>query len=106
MGVAACWHGGARGLLAALLRGIAQARDGELAAMHVGAVDAVLFAAEAALSDAAELIDAGQAEGPAGQVLGLRVRATVADAVERTIRHIGHALGPAPLAFDAKCARF
>jgi alkylation response protein AidB-like acyl-CoA dehydrogenase len=104
MGVAACWHGGARGLLATLLRGSA-GRDGELAAMHVGAVDAALFAAEAALSDAAVLIDAGQAEGRAGQVLGLRVRAIVADAAERAIRHAGHALGPAPLAFDEDHAR-
>jgi hypothetical protein len=104
MGVAACWHGGARGLLATLLHGSA-GRDGELAAMHVGAVDAVLFAAEAALSDAAGLIDAGQAEGRAGQVLGLRVRAAVADAVERAIRHVGHALGPAPLAFNEDHAR-
>jgi hypothetical protein len=104
MGVAACWHGGARGLLTTLLRGSA-GRDGELAAMHVGAVDAALHAAEAVLVDAAELIDAGQAEGQAGQVLGLRVRAAVADAAERTIRHVGHALGPAPLAFDEDHAR-
>jgi hypothetical protein len=104
MGVAACWHGGARGLLTTLLRGSA-GRDGDLPAMHAGAVDAALFAAEATLGDAAALIDSGQAEGRAGQVLGLRVRATVADAVERTIRHVGHALGPAPLAFDEDHAR-
>jgi hypothetical protein len=73
--------------------------------MHVGAVDAALHAAEAVLAGAAALIDAGQAEGSAGQVLGLRVRATVADAVERTIRQVGHALGPAPLAFDEEHAR-
>jgi hypothetical protein len=104
MGVAACWHGGARGLRAALVRGSA-GRSGDLAAMHVGAVDAALHAAEAVLAEAAALIDAGQADGSAGQVLGLRVRAIVADAVERTIRHVGHALGPAPLAFDAEHAR-
>jgi len=104
MGVAACWHGGARGLQATLLRGSAR-RSGDLAALHVGAVDAALHAAEATLSDAAALIDAGQAEGQAGQVLGLRVRATVADAVERTLRQAGHALGPAPLAFDEDHAR-
>ena len=104
MGVAACWHGGARGLRTTLVRQSA-ARANDLAAMHVGAVDAALYAAEAALTSAAALIDAGQAEGSAGQVLGLRVRATVADAVERTIRHVGHALGPAPLAFDEDHAR-
>ncbi|MGH3155304.1 MAG: acyl-CoA dehydrogenase [Streptosporangiaceae bacterium] len=104
MGVAACWHGGARGLLTKLLRGSA-GRGGDLAAMHAGAVDAALFAAEAALSQAAALIDAGQAAGPAGEVLGLRVRAIVADAAEQAIRHAAHALGPAPLAFDEDHAR-
>jgi hypothetical protein len=104
MGVAACWHGGARGLRTALVRGSA-GRTGDLAAMHVGAVDAALYASEAALTAAAARIDAAQAEGGAGQVLGLRVRATVADAVERTIRHVGHALGPAPLAFEEEHAR-
>ncbi|HEX3491839.1 MAG TPA: acyl-CoA dehydrogenase [Streptosporangiaceae bacterium] len=104
MGVAACWHGGARGLLTTLLRGSA-GRSGDLAAMHAGAVDAALHAAEATLSDAAALMDAQQADGQAGQVLGLRVRATVAEAAERTIRHVGHALGPAPLAFDEDHAR-
>ena len=63
------------------------------------------FAAEAALSQAAALIDAGQAAGPAGEVLGLRVRAIVADAAEQAIRHAAHALGPAPLAFDEDHAR-
>ena len=104
MGVAACWHGGARGLRTALVHGSA-GRSGDLTAMHVGAVDAALHAAEAVLCDAAARIDAGQAEGRAGQVLGLRLRATVADAVERTIRQVGHALGPAPLAFDEDYAR-
>jgi hypothetical protein len=104
MGVAACWHGGALGLRTALVHASA-GRAGDLAAMHVGAVDAALHAAGAVLCDAAARIDAGQAEGRAGQVLGLRVRATVADAVERTIRQVGHALGPAPLAFDEDYAR-
>jgi hypothetical protein len=104
MGVAACWHGGARGLRAALIGGSVDLA-GDLAAMHVGVVDAMLHASEAVLSDAAAIIDAGQAEGSAGQVLGLRVRATVADAAERTIRQVGHALGPAPLAFDEDHAR-
>ena len=65
----------------------------------------MLHASEAVLVDAAALIDAGQAGGSAGQVLDLRVRAAVADAVERTIRQVGHALGPAPLAFDEEHAR-
>ena len=104
MGVAACWDGGARGLRATLARKSAQ-RTGELAALHVGVVDSELHAAEAVLAGAAALVDAGKADGMAGEVLALRVRAVVANAVERTIRQVGHALGPAPLAFDEDHAR-
>jgi alkylation response protein AidB-like acyl-CoA dehydrogenase len=104
MGVAACWHGGARGLQATLARQSAK-RAGELSALHVGLVDADLHASEAALCGAASCIDRGNAAGTAGQILGLRVRAVVASAVERTIRQVGHALGPAPLAFDEDHAR-
>lgn len=104
MGVAACWHGGARGLRATLARKSAT-RTGELSALHVGVVDCELHASEAVLTGAAALIDAGKAEGMAGEILALRVRAVVANAVERTIRQVGHALGPAPLAFDEDHAR-
>ena len=104
MGVAACWHGGATGLQATLVARSA-GRSGELSALHVGVVDAALHASEAVLARAAALIDEGQAEGPAGAELALRVRAVVADAAERTLRQVGHALGPAPLAFDEEHAR-
>jgi hypothetical protein len=104
MGVAACWHGGARGLEATLVRQSA-GRTGDLAGLHIGIVAAALHASEAVLGDAAALIDAGQADGRAGQVLGLRVRAVVASTVEQVIRQVGHALGPAPLAFDEDHAR-
>jgi hypothetical protein len=104
MGVAACWDGGARGLRATLLRGSAH-RSGDLAALHIGIVDAALYASAAVLSTAAAAVDAGSAAGAAGDILGLRVRAVVADAAERTIRQVGHALGPAPLAFDEDHAR-
>ncbi|MBV9093735.1 MAG: acyl-CoA dehydrogenase [Streptosporangiaceae bacterium] len=104
MGVAACWHGGSRGLRATLLRRSAK-RSGDLSALHVGIVDAELHASGAALAGAAALIDAGSAQGAAGVILGLRVRAVVARAAERIIRQVGHALGPAPLAFDEDHAR-
>ncbi len=104
MGVAACWYGGALGLLNSL-RHFATGRAGELAGLHVGIVDAALHGAAAVLAQAATAVDAGAADGPAGALLALRVRAVVADAVERTIRQVGHALGPAPLAFDEQHAR-
>lgn len=99
MGVAACWHGGARGLQASLHRTSA-GRTGELSALHIGIVDAAMYASQSALDCAAALIDAGEAQGVAGEILGLRVRAVVADSVERVIAQVAHALGPAPLAFD------
>ena len=104
MGVAACWHGGATGLQATLVARSA-GRSGELSALHVGLVDATLHASEGVLARAAAQIDDGKAEGPAGEDLALRVRAVVADAAERTLRQVGHALGPAPLAFDEQHAR-
>jgi hypothetical protein len=104
MGVAACWHGGARGLQASLEHKSA-GRTGELAALHIGTVDAALHASAAVLAHAAAAIDAGQAQGADGEILALRVRAVVADTVERTIRQAGHALGPGPLAFDEDYAR-
>jgi alkylation response protein AidB-like acyl-CoA dehydrogenase len=104
MGVAACWHGGARGLLATLARA-SRKRSGDLSDLHVGLVDADLHASEAVLARAAALIDAGHAGGAAGEILALRVRAVVAGAAERAIRQVGHALGPAPLAFDEDHAR-
>jgi hypothetical protein len=104
MGVAACWHGGATGVQATLVARSAE-HSGELSALHVGLVDAALHASESVLARAAALIDDGQAEGPAGEDLALRVRAVVADAAECTLRQVGHALGPAPLAFDEEHAR-
>jgi hypothetical protein len=104
IGVAACWHGGARGLRATLLRASA-GREGDLAALHAGIVDAALHGSAAVLAQAARDLDAGRAAGAAGDVLALRVRAVVADAAERTITQVGHALGPAPLAFDEEHAR-
>ncbi len=103
LGVAACWYGGAAGVAAAV-RAAATRRPDELSAMHAGAVDVALHGAGCALADAARRVDSGAAAGPAGAVLALRVRAVVADAAEAVLRHAAHALGPAPLAFDAAYA--
>jgi alkylation response protein AidB-like acyl-CoA dehydrogenase len=103
IGVAACWYGGALGLADALYRTAAR-RCGPLDGLHVGTVDAQLYAAAAALRDAATRIDGGAAGGAAGELLAAQVRAVVAEAVESVVRQVGHALGPAPLAFDAEYA--
>lgn len=104
IGVAACWLGGALGLQHDLLAACG-GRSGELVGLHVGLVDSMIAGARASLSRAARLVDNGMASGPAGELLMRRVRAAVADAVERVISQVGHALGPAPLAFDERHAR-
>ncbi len=104
IGVAACWFGGALGLQRGLQTWGAE-RRGELAALHLGVVDAVLFGARSALQQAAAEIDAGRAAGADGALLALRVRAIVAAAAEKTLHQVGHALGPAPLSFDDRHAR-
>lgn len=107
LGVAACWLGGARAL-AATLRAAAATRtgpDAAIYAMQVGAVDVALHAATACLGDAAGRIDQDQVSGDAAQLLALRVRSVLARAAEETIERVGHALGPAPLAFDEEHAR-
>jgi hypothetical protein len=102
IGVAACWYGGGLGLQQRLTE---TAKVDALRALHIGNVDAALYAADAVLAWAATAIDRGEATGAAGELLALRTRAVVVDAVERTISEVGHALGPAPLAFDEDHAR-
>jgi hypothetical protein len=104
MGVAACWYGGARGLYRTLHDHVTTSSS-DLLTLHVGVVDVALHAAEATLDAAAQAIDAGHAAGRAGAVLALRVRSVVAEAAERVLHHVGHALGPAPMAFDEQHAR-
>ncbi|GAA2495057.1 acyl-CoA dehydrogenase family protein [Terrabacter carboxydivorans] len=98
MGVAAVWYGGAVGVARRLLR-TGRAPD-QLAQMHIGAVDASLWAARATLSEAATQVDRGRATGDAGAALALRVRHVVARAAETVLEHVGHATGPAPLALE------
>lgn len=103
--VAAVWFGAAQALLATLVAAAVRREPDQIALMHVGHLDAVLFAAESALRHAAGVIDAGGADGSAGAVLAARVRAVVADAAETCLSVVGHALGPAPLTADDEHAR-
>ena len=98
IGVAACWFGGAVGVARALQHGT---RDDQLARYHRGNVDLRLRSARLALEAAAVAVDAGAATGRAGEVLAAQTRAIVAEAAEDVLRTVGHALGPAPLTFDA-----
>jgi alkylation response protein AidB-like acyl-CoA dehydrogenase len=127
MGVAACWLGGAvalgRYFKAALIRGAQSQREPDQVALAgLGEVDRILTSTSQYLARAAELIDGGrpgsvgappaqaqaeqaQAAEGAGPAAGawseaLRVRGTVAAAVERVQLLVSQNLGPGPLAFD------
>ena len=103
IGVAAVWWGGAIGLGRALHRRCQAAADQQILQMHLGAVDAALFATGTTLQAAADAIDGGSATDP--NVLASRVRVVAHDAAELVLNRVGHALGPAPLALDDRHAR-
>lgn len=103
--VAACWWGGAVGVARLLRLAAARREPDQIMRAHLGAVDLALLGAGAALADAAAAIDAGDAVGEAGALLAARVRGLVARSVEEVLTRVGHALGPAPLALDARHAR-
>jgi hypothetical protein len=105
IGVAACWFGGAVGLARALLRSAERREPDQLALAAIGEADRLIWSARAVLADAANRIDDGLAVGVDGALLADRVRGVVADAAERILVLVGHALGPAPLTFDEEHAR-
>ena len=105
MGVAAIWYGGAVAVARRMLRQVRERELDQIGRMHLGAVDTALSSARLVLADAARLVDAGQAAGQDGALLALRVRQVVADCVECVLTRADHALGPAPLAFEADHAQ-
>jgi alkylation response protein AidB-like acyl-CoA dehydrogenase len=107
IGVAACWLGGAEGLARRLWAGATTTdrQPDQIALMHLGAVDAQIFAARVVLADAGRRIDTGLAEGRDGRLLAARTRIVVATVVEDVLRRVAHSLGPAPLALEAEHVR-
>ena len=103
--VAAVWFGAAQALRDQLVSAAGRREPDQVGLMHVGHLDAVLFAAETSLRHAADVIDAGGADGTAGAVLAARVRAVVVTAAETCLTVVAHALGPAPLTSDEEHAR-
>jgi len=107
-GVAACWLGAARGVATPLYRSVgdsdARGSSDPHAAAHLGAVDAVLAAADALLVSTAERVDTDPG-GDCGEVAARRLRAVVETAVDEAITRTARALGPTPLALDAAHAR-
>lgn len=105
MGVAAIWYGGAVAVARRVLRATRDRTPDQVALLHVGSLDTALHAARTVLADAARRVDAGHADGAAGDLLARRVRAVVAESVERVLTCADHALGPAPLSLEAEHAQ-
>jgi hypothetical protein len=101
MSVAACWWGAASGIAQALMDAATSPRADQVALVHLGRVDAALWAARATLAEAADLIDSDGSIEVDERLLAERVRATVVSAATLTLAEADAALGPAPLVQNA-----
>ncbi len=102
-GIAAAWYGAAAALARALHRQRQQGRTDPHGDAHLGAVDAALGGASAALRECAAWIDAHPRDDARLPVQ--RVRAQVEMAAEQVCRHVGRALGATPFCRDPHFAR-
>ena len=106
IGVSACWLGGARAVAAPLYERAGRESTDPHTLAHLGAVDAAIAAAEATLLSAAFQVDADPADREErAELIARRTRAVVETAVDEAITRTGRALGPGPLAQDAKHAK-
>ena len=103
VGPAACWAGGAFGLIDAAMAG-RRANPHVLA--HLGALEALRWGLEALLDQAGREIDADPDDTTnTRQRRALSVRHLVERFCTETLDHFGRATGPAALAFDAAVAQ-
>jgi alkylation response protein AidB-like acyl-CoA dehydrogenase len=106
IGVAACWLGGTRAVAAPMYRRAAGRSVDEHLLAHLGAVDAAIAAAEAALVVAADHVDADpQNRSGLAELTARRVRAIVEKTVDEALARTDRALGPGPLCLDEQHAR-
>ncbi len=105
IGVSACWLGGARAVAAVLYERAGRDSVDEHTLAHLGAVDAAITAAEATLVSAAGQVDADPLDSERrAELIARRTRAVAETAVDEAITRTGRALGPGPLAQDARHA--
>jgi hypothetical protein len=101
-GPAACWAGGALGLVDVALR--SKRADAHTLA-HLGAMQANAWAMQSWLATAGAGIDAAPGDAGAAQVRALTVRHLVEQACTDTLRRFARAYGPQPLAMNAEVSR-
>jgi hypothetical protein len=102
IGPAACWAGGAAGLLDAAFE---SKRDDVHTAAHLAAIHANVWATEACLAAAGREIDESWSDGNAAMVRALRVRHLIEQACTDTLRRFARAYGPHPLTMIHETSR-
>jgi len=102
-GIAACWYGAAEALAGYLREHCNKPRPDPYADAHLGAVDAALYGARAALRECAAWIDQHPQDDASFEVR--RTRAQIEQAVEQVIQHVGRALGATPFCRSSHFAR-
>jgi alkylation response protein AidB-like acyl-CoA dehydrogenase len=102
-GIAACWYGAAEALAGYLHEQCRKPRRDPHADAHLGAVDAALYGARAALRECAMWIDLHPQDDASFEVR--RTRAQVEQAVEQVTQHVGRALGATPFCLSGHFAR-
>jgi alkylation response protein AidB-like acyl-CoA dehydrogenase len=101
-GPAACWAGGAAGLLDYALQ---QSRNDAHTMAHLGAMSADIWAMRAYLMQAGEEIDASPRYVAAARIRARTVRHLVEQACTDTLRRLARAYGPHPLAMQTGVSR-
>jgi alkylation response protein AidB-like acyl-CoA dehydrogenase len=101
IGPAACWAGGAAGLIDAAVR--LQRRDAHARA-HLGALEAAGWAMRSLLDQAGEQMDAAPDDRPEAQRRALIVRHLIERLCSEVMDRFGRLSGPQLLAFDAAIA--
>lgn len=102
LGPAACWAGGAAGLVDYAKR---QKRNDAHTLAHVGAMDAAVWAMRTYLANAGAEVDADWNNAVKAQERALTVRHLVEQACTEVLRRFARAYGPAPLAANEAVGR-
>jgi len=98
--VASIWFGAAAALASQVWAAAGRRTPDQIALMHVGACEIALDTALASLRAAAVTMDNPDTTVAESAIVAARTRAIVARVAEQVMTAVGHALGPAPLAFD------
>jgi alkylation response protein AidB-like acyl-CoA dehydrogenase len=101
-GPAACWAGGAEGLLDYAME---QRRSDPHTLAHLGAMSASIWAMQAFFEKAGNEIDEHSEDFKGAMIRALTLRHLVEEACTNTLRRIVRAYGPHPLAIEQQCGQ-